>query len=58
MTELPTKEELVHEVKVKIESEYQAMLTKLEKRAQQIKSDGKKRVDEALSQVKFGPSER
>ncbi|UXD21958.1 hypothetical protein IPA_00190 [Ignicoccus pacificus DSM 13166] len=52
--ELPTKEELLNEIRTKIEAEYSAMKTKLEKRAQEIKQNGKKKVDEVVSKVHFG----
>ena len=54
MMSLPTKEELVNEVKVKIEEQYSAYLAKLQKRAQEIKEEAKKTVDKSLSGVSFG----
>ena len=50
---LPTKEELVNEVKVAIEAYYTEVLNKLEKRAEEIKNQMKRRIDQELSRVKL-----
>ncbi len=55
MSVLPSKEELLNEIKAKINADYNAMVSKLKKRAEEVKSKSKAEVDKALSQVKFGP---
>ena len=50
---LPTKEELVNELKVAIEAYYTEVIKKLEKRAEEIKNQTKRRIDQELSKVKM-----
>jgi len=50
------KKNLINEAKVKLEASYREILGKLEKRAKEIEEESKRTVDQALAQVKFGPS--